>query len=104
MRFILSGAALALFAGCSTIDAVRDAWSWDPSGTQERTRVVLAPEELAALANRTADLQQRLTSIRSRISAERDSRVRQGLYEDLHQVGQELSPLERQLTAAAPTR
>lgn len=101
---ILSLSALALLAGCSAVGALRDAWAWDPSGTQQRTRVVLSPEELAALTNRTADLQLRLASIRSRIGAEPDMRARQGLYQDLHQVGRELSPLERQLTAASPAR
>lgn len=104
MRLILSLAALALLAGCSTVSAVRDAWSWDPSRTQERTRVVLSPEQLGALTNRLADLQSQRNQIRSRISEEPDIRARQRLYADLHSVGRQLSPLERQLTAAAPAR
>lgn len=104
LRLILSLAALALLAGCSTASAVRDAWTWDPTRMQERTRVILSPEELSALTNRTADLQLQLNGIRSRISSEADMRARQGLYEDLHRVGRQLSPLERQLTAAAPAR
>jgi hypothetical protein len=104
VRTILSLAAAAVLAGCSTFDAARDAWAWDTGRTQERKRIVLSPEELAALTNRTADLQLQLTSVRSRISAEPSVQARLGLYEELHRVGRELSPLQRQLTAAAPAR
>lgn len=104
MRLTLSLAALVLLAGCSTVSTVREAWDWDPSRTQERTRVALSPQQLAPLTNRLAALQMERNEIRSRIGAEPDIRVRQRLYEDLHRVGRQLSPLERQLTAAAPAR
>jgi hypothetical protein len=104
MRLPLSLATLALLAGCSTASAVRDAWTWDPTRMQERTRVVLSPEELAARTNRIAQLQQERTAIRDSISAQGDVRERLALYEQLHRVGSQLSPLERQLAAAAPAR
>ena len=108
MRLILSLIALvavALLAGCSTASALGDAWTWDPTRMQaEPTHLVLSPDELSALTNRTADLQLQLNGIRSRIGSEADMRARQGLYEDLHRVGRQLSPLERQLMAAAPAR
>lgn len=102
MRFLLSLAAAALLAGCSTVSAVRDAWTWDPTAPQQPERVVLAPEQLGALTNRLAELQIQRNEIRSRISAEPDVWARQRLYEDLHGVGRQLSPLERRLAAAAP--
>lgn len=104
MRFPLSLAAVALLAGCSTVSTVREAWDWDPSVVQARPPVTLSAEQASALTNRLADLQIRRNAIRSRISAEPDIRVRQRLYQDLHSVGRELSPLERQLAAAAPSR
>jgi hypothetical protein len=104
MRLPLSLAAVALLAGCSTVSAVRDAWTWDPTAPHQRGRVVLAPEELALLTNHVAQLQIERNDIRARISAEPDIWARQRLYEQLHGVGRQLSPLERQLAAAAPAR
>jgi hypothetical protein len=104
MRLPLSLAVLALLAGCSTVSAVRDAWTWDPTAPQQRGGVVLTPEELGSLTNRLAQLQIERNDIRARISAEPDIWARQGLYEQLHGVGRQLSPLARQLAAAAPAR
>ena len=101
MRLFLSLAAAFLLAGCSTVTNVRDAWTWDATAPQAGARrIVLPPEQAAALTNRLADLQIRRNDIRARISAEPDIRARQRLYEELHSVGRQLSPLERQLTAA----
>ncbi len=104
MRLILSFAALALIAGCTTVSVVREAWDWDPSAMQDRTRVAVSGEQLGALTNHLAELQIQRNDIRSRISAEPDIRARQRLYEQLHAVGRQLSPLERQLAAVAPAR
>lgn len=104
MRLPISLATVALLAGCSTVSTMRDAWNWDPTVAQERSRIVRSPEQAGAMTNRLADLQIRRNEIRSRISAEPDIWVRQRLYEELHGVGRQLSPLERQLTAAAPAR
>ena len=104
MRFPLALVAIALLAGCSTVSTVRDAWHWDPTAPQERTRIAISPEPPGSLTNRLADLQMQRHAIRSRISAEPDLWLRLRLYQDLHGVGRQLSPLERQLTAAAPAR
>ena len=93
MCMFIALAVTALLAGCSTASAVREAWQWDPAAPQQR--MVLPPEQAIALANRLAELQMRRNEIRSRISAEPDFRARQRLYEELHSVGLELSPLER---------
>lgn len=103
MRLPLLLAALVLLSGCSTVATVREAWDWDPSAMQERSVSRLSTEQRAVMTNRLADLQLQRNEIRSRISAEPDIRARQRLYADLHAVGQQLSPLERQLIAAAPT-
>ena len=104
MRLPLLLAAAVLLSGCSTVSPVRDAWHWDPTAPQERSRVVLSAEQLASLTNRLAALQIERNDVRSRISSEPDIRVRQLLYADLHRVGRQLSPLERQLASAAPAR
>ena len=104
MRSILPFAVLALCAGCSTVSAVRDAWTWDATSTQERSRPFSSPQDMAALTNRLADLQLQRNEIRLRISGEPDIDARQSLYAQLHRVGRELSPLERELAAAAPAR
>jgi hypothetical protein len=64
-------------------------------------RASLPPDQLAALTNRMAELQIQRNEIRARISAEPDVWGRQRLYEELHTVGSQLSPLERELTAAS---
>lgn len=102
MRLSLALAAVALLAGCSTVSTVRDAWYWDPTLPAER--IVLSPEQFGALTNRHAGLQIQRNVIRARISAETDIRARQRLYEELHDVGRKLSPLERQIAMAAPAR
>jgi outer membrane murein-binding lipoprotein Lpp len=104
MRFTLSLAALVLLAGCSSIANVRDAWNWDPTGLAETPRAVPPPLQLTELTGRIAQLQQRRTEVRSRISAESNVRARQPLYQELHAIGRQLSPLERQLADAAPVR
>lgn len=101
MRSAPTLAAAVLLSGCSTVSAVREAWHWDATAPQTRKLMVLPPEQVAALTNRMAELQIQRHNIRSRISAEPDIRARQRLYDDLHAVGRELSPLERQVTAAA---
>ena len=49
------------------------------------------------MTQRLAQLQIERDAIRSRISGERDARQRLALYDELHRVGVQLSPLERQL-------
>jgi hypothetical protein len=101
MRLPISLAAAALLAGCSTVSAVRDAWTQDSTAPQARSRIVLPPEQATALTTRLGELQGQRNEIRSRISAEPDIWARQRLYEELHGVARQLSPLERQLTASS---
>ena len=101
MRVALLFSMLAL-AGCSTVSSMRDAWTWDLAVPP--ARAVLTAEESARLTNEAAALQIERNEIRARISAEADIWRRQGLYAQLHDVGMRLSPLERQLQAAAPAR
>jgi hypothetical protein len=100
MRLPLLLAAATLLGGCSTVTAVRDAWNWDPAVSQDRVLVAVPPEQAAALTNRLAELQIHRIDIRTRISAEPNVWARQRLYEELHALGRELSPLERQLIGA----
>lgn len=104
MRLALLLATVALLAGCSTVSTVRDAWNWDPTLPTERSRIVLSPEQVGARTSRLADLQIQRNEIRSRISAEPDIRARLRRYEELHGVGRQLSPLERQIALTAPAR
>ena len=101
MRLSLLLATAAMLAGCSTVSAVRDAWSWDPTAPSPRPPTALPAEQVAAQTNRLAELQLQRIQIRDRISAEPDIWARQRLYEQLHTVGRQLSPLERELTAAS---
>jgi len=102
MRTILCCAACVLFAGCSTVSSVGDAWTWD--ATRPPPKVAVSVPELAALTNRVAELQIQRNDIRNRISAEPDIWARQRLYADLHGVGMQLSPLERQLSGIPSSR
>lgn len=105
MKLIVPLVAALLLAGCSTVDTVRDAWHWDPTASQQRTRVVSSAGQLAPLNDRVVQLQMQRNEIRTRIGAEPNIWMRQRLYADLHRVGQQLSPLERELsTATAGTR
>jgi hypothetical protein len=101
MRLPLLLATATLLGGCSTVAGVRDAWNWDPTAAQAAVPV-MAPEQAVELTNRLAELQIHRIDVRTRISAEPDIWARQGLYEELHEIGRELSPLERQLLAALP--
>jgi len=60
----------------------------------------LPPQQAAAMTQRLAQLQTERNAIRSRIAGERDVRQRLALYEQLHRIGMELSPLERQTAMA----
>ena len=100
MKLILPIAAALTLAGCSTVSTVRDAWSWDSTATLQMPRSGSPPAQLSALNERVATLQIERNEIRTRISAEPNIWTRQRLYADLHRVGRQLSPLERELTTA----
>ena len=100
MRIAISFAVSALLAGCAVVPP--EAWTFDPSLPRQREQLSL--QEVAALTDRTAQLQIRRNAIRDRIANERDIWARQGLYAELHAVGMELSPLERRLATVAAAR
>ncbi|HWI83948.1 hypothetical protein [Ramlibacter sp.] len=78
------------------------AWNFDP--TQPAAKPELPAQQAGALTDRLAQLQSERNAIRARIAAERDVGQRQRLYEQLHRVGVQLSPLERRLAAVASAR
>ena len=96
MRSLLFLPLLVLCCSCSVSVVPSQAWTFDPGQLQPRTR--LAPEELAPLTARVAQLQLQRNEIRSRIAAETDVWQRQRQYAELHVVGMELAPLERRLS------
>ncbi|WP_298923979.1 hypothetical protein [uncultured Ramlibacter sp.] len=102
MRVALCCVALALTAGCSTVSSIGDAWTWQAAGS--RPRPTLTAEQVADLISQAVPLQARRNEIRTRISAEPDIWARQSLYSELHAVGMELAPLERQLAMTSAVR
>jgi hypothetical protein len=100
MRIAASLAVSALLTACSV--APPQAWTFDP--TQPQAKASLPMTELVALTDRAALLQLRRNAVRARIAAEPDAFRRQALYADLHRVGMELSPLERQLAGLSSAR
>lgn len=100
MRTAFCLSLLAVLAGCAVVPPA--AWEFDP--TRPAAKATLPAPQVAALTQRLAQLQLQRNEIRARIAAERDVRARQQLYADLHRVGMELSPLERQLAAVAAAR
>jgi len=95
MRSVIALILAAGIGGCAVVPPA--AWDFDPA--RPAPRAALSPQQVAAMTQRLAQLQIERNAIRSRISGERDVRQRLALYERLHRVGMELSPLERQLAA-----
>jgi hypothetical protein len=93
-------AALALVAGCAVVPP--QAWTFDPA--LPPAKAALPVQEFAALTGRFAELRLRRDEIRARIATQPDARQRQQLYEQLHAVGMQLSPLERRLATVASSR
>lgn len=81
--------------GCAVVPPA--AWDFDPARPAQHA--TLPPQQVAPMTQRLAQLQVERNAIRTRIAGERDVRQRLVLYEQLHRVGRELSPLERQLPA-----
>jgi hypothetical protein len=95
-----SCAALALVSGCSVVPGA--AWTFDPA--QPLPKLVAPPEQVAVLTDRVAQLQLERNGVRARIAEERDIWARQRLYRQLHGIGMELSPAERELAMMAAAR
>jgi hypothetical protein len=100
MRIAICFPALAFLTACSVVPT--PAWTFDP--TQPQAKPPLAMAEGVGLTDRTAQMQLQRNDVRARISNEPDARRRIGLYGDLHRVGMELSPLERELASADAAR
>jgi hypothetical protein len=100
MRFSVCLATLALLSACSVVPT--PAWTFDP--TQPQAKATADAQEVVALTDRTAQLQIERNDIRGRIAGEPDARRRLELYNSLHRVGTELSPLERRLASVAGAR
>lgn len=95
MRTALALLIAAGLGGCAVVPPA--AWDFDPA--RPASQVQRPAQELAPMTQRLAQLQIERNAIRTRIAGERDVRQRVALYEQLHRVGMELSPLERQLAA-----
>src|SRR4051794_1562306 len=100
MRSLIAIPLLIIVGGCAVVPP--SAWSFDP--TQLPTRTAVAPQQFAAMSDRLAQLQIERNEIRTRIAAEPDVSQRQRDYEQLHRVGMQLSPLERELGRLTPAR
>lgn len=93
MRTVLALILAAAVGGCAVVPPA--AWDFDPA--RPAPAAALPPQQVAPMTQRVAQLETERTAIRNRIAAERGVRQRLALYEQLHRVGRELSPLERQL-------
>jgi hypothetical protein len=100
MRLVICLPAVVLLSACSVVPP--QAWTFDP--TRPQPKAELAPAEAIALGDRMAQLQLERNEIRVRIAAEPDVWRRQDYYASLHDVGSELSVVERRLATAASAR
>ena len=100
MRNAIFLSVLALCSACSVVPP--QAWTFDPRDPPPK--ITLPAAEVAAMDDRLAELQLERNQIRARIAGERDVWQRQEQYRQLHKVGMELSPLERQIAGIASAR
>lgn len=100
MRIVLPLSLVALLASCSVVPP--GAWTYDPTNPQPRP--MLDTAQAVQVNGRVAQLALEKNEIRSRIANERDAGARLDLYAQLHQVGMELSPLERRLSGYGQAR
>ena len=96
----VSFALVALLSGCAVVPP--SAWNFD--AMQARARTPLPAEQFDALSQLVAQLRAERDGIRARVAGERNVWRRQREYEQLHRVGMQLSPLERELADATPAR
>jgi hypothetical protein len=99
MRVAALPILLALLTGCSVVP--QDAWTYDPA---HPPKAGLPMDEVVALTARVAELQLQRTQVRDRIASEPDVWARQSDYRELHRLGMQLSPLERELGRVAQAR
>jgi hypothetical protein len=104
-KTVVCATALLWLGGCTLVPPAvvpADAWRFDP--TRRAGTTVLPEPDATALTQRVAGLRLQRAEIRARIAGEADARQRQRLYEQLHAVGMQLSPLERRLSAQTAAR
>lgn len=95
-----SFAFAAVLSGCAVVPPS----AWDFDAMQPRAKTALPAEQFAALSQRVAQLRAERDGIQARVAGERNVWQRQREYADLHRVGLQLSPLERQLADATSAR
>ena len=100
MRIAIPCVLLAVLGGCAVVPHA--AWTFDP--TRPQPKPALAAADAVGLTDRLAQLQLERNELRSRIASEPNAATRMRLYEDLHAVGRQLSPLERRLATFASSR
>jgi hypothetical protein len=93
-------ALAAALSGCTVVPPS----AWDFDAMQPRAKTALPAEQLAALSQRVTQLRAERDDIQVRVAGERNVWERQRDYAQLHRVGMQLSPLERQLADATPAR
>jgi len=94
MKLIASVAA-ALLAGCASYG------SWlDEVGKPPRPPVAIGDEQALQLTQEAAQLRSQAEAVRARLAAESDRIQRIRFYEQLRDIGDRLSPVERQLRDA----
>jgi hypothetical protein len=100
MRLLLPITFAAALCGCSVVP--QDAWTFDP--THPQPKPVADAAKIAPLTNRIAQLQGELNDVRARVAEQPDTTHRLPLYSQEHRIGQELSPLQRELAQYAQAR
>lgn len=93
-------AVATVLGGCAVVPPS----AWDFDAMQPRAKTALPADEFAALSQRVAQLRAERDGIQARVAGERNVWQRQREYGELHRVGMQLSPLERQLADATPAR
>lgn len=99
-RLALPIVCVAALGGCAVVP--NQAWHFDPANPQPRP--VADAARMAPVTNRIAELQAQLNDVRARIAAQPDAEHRLPLYPQEHRIGQELSPLQRELGQYAQAR
>jgi len=99
-RLLLPIALAAGLCGCSVVPPA--AWSFDP--THPQPKPVADAAKLAPLTDRIAQLQGELNDVRGQAAQQPDTPHRMALYPREHDIGSELSPLQRELAEYAQAR
>ncbi len=99
-RLVFPLSLVAALCGCSVVP--NQAWHFDPTNPQPRP--VADAAQVAPLTNRIAELQTQLSDVRAQVAAQPDTEHRLPLYSREHRIGEQLSPLQRELGRYAQAR